>query len=161
MSNKNILCFTRIVIHNILYIYHRRRIELEDMAKFVPFQIDQGKTASAARGTVELNRLLQIDGGKTASAARILSPNPTRQHLPCLLNSSNSILLLWTRHTVYRCICSNWDRLSLYAEIQNSFGTGDGLWIWIWFESPHFANILWCCLLSLRAWFSNFFKDCF
>ena len=37
---------------------------------------------------VELKRLFQIDQGKTASAARILSPNPTRLPLPCLLSQS-------------------------------------------------------------------------
>ena len=52
------------------------------------FQKDRGKTASTARGTVELNRLFQIDRGKTASMARILSPNPTRRPLPCLLIQS-------------------------------------------------------------------------
>ena len=51
---------------------HRRRIELEDKAKV----------------TVELNRLFQKDRGNTASAARILSPNPTRRPLPCLLIQS-------------------------------------------------------------------------
>ena len=70
---------------------HRRRIELEDEAKVVAsdwgtelnhlFQIDRGKTASAAWGTVELNHLFQKDRGKTANVARILSPNPTRRHL--------------------------------------------------------------------------------
>ena len=34
------------------------------------------------------NRLFQKDRDKTASAARILSPNPKRQPLPCLLNKS-------------------------------------------------------------------------
>ena len=38
--------------------------------------------------TVEFNHLLQKDRGKTASAARILSPNPTRRPLPCLLIQS-------------------------------------------------------------------------
>ena len=51
---------------------HRRRIELEDKAKV----------------TVELNRLFQKDRGNTASAARILSPNPMRRPLPCLLSQS-------------------------------------------------------------------------
>ena len=37
---------------------------------------------------VELNRLFKKDWGKTASAARILSPNPTRRPLPCLLIQS-------------------------------------------------------------------------
>ena len=49
------------------------------------FQKDRDKTASAARGKVELNRLFQKDRGKTASAAKILSPNPTQRPLPCLL----------------------------------------------------------------------------
>ena len=52
------------------------------------FQKDRGKTASAERGMVELNRLSQKDRGKTASAARILSPNPKQQPLPCLLIKS-------------------------------------------------------------------------
>ena len=34
------------------------------------------------------NHLFQKDRGKTASAARILSPNPTRRPLPCLLIKS-------------------------------------------------------------------------
>ena len=34
------------------------------------------------------NRLFQKDRDKTASAARILSPNPTRRPLPCLLIQS-------------------------------------------------------------------------
>ena len=72
---------------------HRRRIVLEDKAKVVAsdwgtesfpewlnstvcFKKDRGKTASAARGTVELKRLFQKDRGKKASAARIMSPNP-------------------------------------------------------------------------------------
>ena len=37
---------------------------------------------------VEFNHLFQNDQGKTASAARILSPNPMRQPLPCLLIQS-------------------------------------------------------------------------
>ena len=37
---------------------------------------------------LEFNRLFQKDRGKTASAARILSPNPTRRPLPCLLIQS-------------------------------------------------------------------------
>ena len=52
------------------------------------FLKDWGKTASTARGTVELNRLFLKDWGKTASAARILSPNPTRRPLPCFLIQS-------------------------------------------------------------------------
>ena len=46
------------------------------------------KTASLVRGIVELIRLFKKDQGKTASAARILSPNPTRRPLPCLLIQS-------------------------------------------------------------------------
>ena len=46
------------------------------------------KIASAARGVVELNRLFQKDRGKTANVARILSPNPIRRPLPCLLIQS-------------------------------------------------------------------------
>ena len=38
--------------------------------------------------TVEFNHLLQKDLGTTASAARILSPNPMRRPLPCLLIQS-------------------------------------------------------------------------
>ena len=38
--------------------------------------------------TVQFNRLFQRGRGITASAARILSPNPTLQHLPCLLIQS-------------------------------------------------------------------------
>ena len=52
------------------------------------FQKDQGKTAGAVKGTVEPNRLFQKDQGKTASAERILSPNPMRRPLPCLLIQS-------------------------------------------------------------------------
>ena len=52
------------------------------------FQKDIGKAARSARGTVELNRLFQKDQGKTANVARILSPNPTRRPLPCLLIQS-------------------------------------------------------------------------
>ena len=52
------------------------------------FQKHQGKTASAARRTVELNRLIQKDRVKTACAARMLSPNPMRRPLPCLLIQS-------------------------------------------------------------------------
>ena len=46
------------------------------------------KKASAVRGTVELDCLFQIYRGKSASAARILSPNPIRRPLPCLLIKS-------------------------------------------------------------------------
>ena len=42
----------------------------------------------SARGTVEFNHLFPILRGKTASTARILSPNPMRQTLPCLLIQS-------------------------------------------------------------------------
>ena len=35
--------------------------------------------------TVQFNRFFQKDRGITASSARILSPNPTRRLLPCLL----------------------------------------------------------------------------
>ena len=51
-------------------------------------EFNSGRTASSAMGTVELNRLSQKDRGRTASAARILSPNPTRRPLPCLLIQS-------------------------------------------------------------------------
>ena len=52
------------------------------------FQKGGGKTASVARGMVELNPLFQKDRGKKASAARILSPNQMRRPLPCLLIKS-------------------------------------------------------------------------
>ena len=41
-----------------------------------------------------LNCLFQKDRGKTTSAARILSPNPTRRPLPCLLIQSFFYMLL-------------------------------------------------------------------
>ena len=84
-----------------LYITHRRRIYLEDKAKVVasdwgteslplailPRSLTLFET-NGWRRTVELNRLFQKDRGKTASAAKILSPNPTRRPLPCLLIQS-------------------------------------------------------------------------
>ena len=66
------------------------------------FQTDWGKTAIAAREKVELNRLFQIDRGKTASVARILSPNPTRQSLPCLLIQS-----FFYAHSSLQCLYTN------------------------------------------------------
>ena len=79
------------VEHNLLFQKHqgktasaaKRTVELNRL-----FQKHQGKTASAARRTVELNRLIQKDRVKTACAARMLSPNPMRRPLPCLLIQS-------------------------------------------------------------------------
>ena len=64
-------------------VFLKQTVELNRL-----FQKDRIKTAIAARGMVELDRLFQKDQGKTASAARILSPNPMRRPLPCLLIKS-------------------------------------------------------------------------
>ena len=98
-----------------VYCTHRRRIELEDKAKVVasdwgtkslPLQlfclgflkqtVEFNRPPCHAscfalvflKQIVEFNHLIQKDGGKAASTARILSPNPTRRPLPCLLIKS-------------------------------------------------------------------------
>ena len=69
-------------------VFLKQTVELNHL-----FQRDRGKTASTARGMFELNRLFQKAWGNTASAARILSPNPRRRHLPCLLSQSFSMVI--------------------------------------------------------------------
>ena len=83
------------------------------------FQKYRGKTASAARGKIELSRLFQKDQGQTASVASILSLNPTQPPLPCLLIQSffygvretkSSGLLIIPRWTYFHM----WVRVSEY-----------------------------------------------
>ena len=96
-----------------VHIHHRRRINLEDKARrriggqnpcrascfalaflkqTVEFSSPPCHTSCFAsvflKQMIECNHLFQKDQGKAASVARILSPNPTRRPLPCLLNQS-------------------------------------------------------------------------
>ena len=105
---------------------------------------------------VELNRMFQIDQSKTSSTARILSPNPTRGPLPCLLiqsffyapNILNSVFKVFSSSflaQIYKYIIEN---LFFLGKI---FLTVKGCDIsYSWYLCPKFVSYPW--QMTLCPW---------